>query len=156
MTQATSPTFGTTSAALAFSHQPVSVAEGIRQNLDNQKKIFIQHFFTTMQILMAGNDTEGLRYATIETPEKYYLTWKEPSAIENPLDRALVQICGKQRFLELVHDFIVFDAGVKKDCRPNQYFGVRAAQEHVKRREGGIIWHAQGSRLAAASRPLCI
>jgi type I restriction enzyme R subunit len=39
----------------------------------------------------------------------------------------------------------VFDAGVKKLCRHNQYFGVRAAQEHAKRREGGIIWHTQGS-----------
>jgi hypothetical protein len=28
---------------------------------------------------MAGNDTEGLRYGTIQTPEKYYLTWKEES-----------------------------------------------------------------------------
>ena len=56
----------------------VSVAEGIRQNLDNQKKIFIEHFFSTQQLVMAGNDTEGLRYATIQTPEKYYLTWKEP------------------------------------------------------------------------------
>ena len=42
----------------------VSVAEGIRQNLDNQKKIFIEHFFSTAQLVMAGNDTEGLRYAT--------------------------------------------------------------------------------------------
>ena len=40
---------------------------------------------------------------------------------------------------------MVFDAGVKKLCRPNQYFGVRAAQERVRRREGGIIWHTQGS-----------
>jgi type I restriction enzyme R subunit len=130
---------------LELKRSTVSVSEGIRQNLDNQKKIFIQHFFTTVQLVMAGNDTEGSRYATIETPEKYYLTWKEPSAIENPLDRALVQTCGKQRFLELIHDFIVFDAGTKKMCRPNQYFGVRAAQVHVKRREGGIIWHTQGS-----------
>src|SRR5439155_14114481 len=30
-------------------------------------------------------------------------------------------------------------------CRHNQYFGVRAAQAHLKRREGGIIWHTQGS-----------
>src|SRR5690606_11616769 len=32
-----------------------------------------------------------------------------------------------------------------KFCRHNQYFGVRAAQEYVRRREGGIIWHTQGS-----------
>ena len=123
----------------------VSMAEGIRQNLDNQKKVFIEHFFSTVQWLMAGNDTEGLRYGAIQTSEKCYVKWKEEAPIENPLDRALIQLCGKARFLELVHDFIVFDAGVKKLCRPNQYFGVRTAQGHVKRREGGIIWHTQGS-----------
>ena len=47
--------------------------------------------------------------------------------------------------LEILHDFIVFDAGTKKICRHNQYFGVKAAQTRVKRREGGIIWHTQGS-----------
>ena len=127
----------------------VSVSEGIRQNLDNQKKIFIRPFFSTVQLVMAGSETEGLRYGVIETPEKYYLRWKEaeapPAAGENPLLRELSQICRKDRLLEIVHDFIVFDAGTKKTCRHNQYFGVRAAQERVKRREGGIIWHTQGS-----------
>ena len=126
----------------------VSVSEGIRQNLDNQKQIFIRPFFTTMQLIMAGNDTEGLRYATIETPEKYYLTWKEERAGEDEellLDRHLMQLCEKQRLLEIMHDFVVFDAGVKKLCRPNQYFGARAAQQRLRQREGGIIWHTQGS-----------
>ena len=122
-----------------------SVAAGIRQNLDNQKKQFIRPFFSTMQLVMAGSDTEGLRYGTIETTERYYLTWKEPSAVGNPLDRALSQLCGKARLLEIVHDFMVFDAGTKKACRPSQYFGVRAAQDRVTRREGGIVWHTQGS-----------
>ena len=130
---------------LELKRSTVSVAEGIRQNLDNQKKIFIRPFFATMQLVMAGNDSEGLRYGTIETQEKYYLTWKEDSAIENALDRHLTQLCEPQRLLEIIHDFIVFDAGVKKTPRPNQYFGVRAAQDHVKRRQGGIIWHTQGS-----------
>jgi type I restriction enzyme R subunit len=115
------------------------------QNLDSQKKEFIQPFFSTIQWVMAGNDTEGLRYGTIETPEKYYLTWKEEGPASNLLDKALVQLCGKSRFLELIHDFVVFDAGIKKLCRHSQFFGVRAAQDHVRRREGGIIWHTQGS-----------
>lgn len=130
---------------LELKRSTISVSEGIRQNLDNQKPEFIERFFTTQQVLMAGNDTEGVRYGVIETPEKYYLTWKEDSPVENLLDRHLTQLCDKRRFLELVHDFIVFDAGVKKTCRHNQYFGVRAAQTSVKRREGGIIWHTQGS-----------
>ena len=98
---------------------------------------------------MAGNESEGLRYGVIETPEKYWLRWKEadahPDAGGNPLLRELGQLCGKERLLEIVHDFMVFDAGVKKICRHNQYFGVRAAQKRVERREGGIVWHTQGS-----------
>lgn len=125
----------------------VSVGEGIRQNLDNQKKAFIRNFFTTMQLVMAGNDTEGLRYGTIETSEKHYYQWKEnvDNTFDNPLDYHLSLMCAKERFLEIIHNFIVFDAGVKKTCRHNQYFGVRASQDHVKRKEGGIIWHTQGS-----------
>ena len=135
---------------LELKRSTVSVSEGIRQNLDNQKKVFIEPFFSTMQLVMAGNDTEGLRYGTIETPEKYYLTWKEDASVGARravplLDTHLLQLCNKTRLLELIHDFVVFDAGTKKLCRHNQYFGVRAAQDHVRRREGGIIWHTQGS-----------
>ena len=130
---------------LELKRSTISVAEGIRQNLDNQKKIFIEPFFSTMQLVMAGNDTEGMRYGSIQTPEKYYLTWKEEGEAENLLDRQLIQMCGKVRFLELIHDFIAYDSGTKKLCRQNQYFGVKAAQEFLTRREGGIIWHTQGS-----------
>lgn len=132
-------------AVIELKRSIVSVAEGIRQNLDNQKRDFIRPFFTTVQLLMAGNDTEGLRYGAIETPQKYYLSWKEPSDVENPLVRAILQLCQKERLLELIHDFMVFDSGTKKTCRHNQYFGVRAAQEAVRKRQGGIIWHTQGS-----------
>ena len=134
---------------LELKRSTVSVTEGIRQNLDSQKKEFIQPFFATVQFVMAGNDTEGLRYSVIETPEKYWLRWKEAAAHaaagDNPLLRELSQLCSKDRLLEIIHDFMVFDAGIKKVCRHNQYFGVRAAQGRVKRRQGGIIWHTQGS-----------
>lgn len=125
----------------------VSVSEGIRQNLDNQQSTFIKPFFATQQLIMAGNDSQGLRYGTIETPEKYYLTWKEDTYLDitNLLDRHLLQLCNKERFLEIIYDFVVYDQGKKKLCRPNQYFGVKLAQERLKQRQGGIIWHTQGS-----------
>jgi len=123
----------------------VAVSEGIRQSYGNQRPEFIRSFFTTVQLVMAGNDVEGLRYSVIDTPEKYWLAWREPSDIADPLDRSLTQLCSKERLLELVHDFMVFDAGQKKTCRHNQYFGVKAAQERIAKREGGIIWHTQGS-----------
>ena len=39
------------------------MSEGIRQTIGNQKPEFIRPFFTTVQLVMAGNDVEGLRYA---------------------------------------------------------------------------------------------
>ena len=130
---------------LELKRSTVSVSEGIRQNLDNQKQTFIRPFFATIQLIMAGNDTEGIRYGVIETPEKNWLSWKEESDIENILDRHITQLCNKERLLELLHDFIVYDRGTKKICRHNQYFAVKASQASIRKREGGIIWHSQGS-----------
>lgn len=44
-----------------------------------------------------------------------------------------------------MHDFVLFDGGTKKLPRPHQYFGIKATQDYVRRREGGIVWHTQGS-----------
>jgi len=54
-------------------------------------------------------------------------------------------MCGKERLLDLVRNFIIYDAGQKKVPRPHQFFGVKAAQERIAKREGGVIWHTQGS-----------
>ncbi|MBV5319280.1 MAG: HsdR family type I site-specific deoxyribonuclease, partial [Desulfobulbaceae bacterium] len=63
----------------------------------------------------------------------------------SPLHKYLLKMCGKERLIELMHDFVLFDGGIKKLPRVHQYFGIKAAQAHVHRREGGIIWHTQGS-----------
>lgn len=124
----------------------VSVSEGIRQNIGNQKDEFIKQFFATSQLIMAGNDTEGLRYGTTETTEEYFLTWKEDGLEDEiRLDRHLLQMLDKERLLDIIHNFIVFDAGIKKISRHNQYFGVVEARKAAKAHEGGIIWHTQGS-----------
>lgn len=123
-------------AAIELKRSKVSASEGIRQTIGNQKPEFIRPFFSTVQFVFAGNDVEGLRYGVIDTPEKYWLEWKEPVASGTPevgrLDQSLLQMCGKQRFLELIHDFVVFDAGVKKGPRHNQF-----------RREGRRSTHRQ-------------
>jgi len=134
-------------AVLELKRSIVSINEGIRQSIVNQQDEFIQPFFATIQYIFAGNETEGLRYGTINTPEKYYLKWKEDvdDSSRNPLEKYLIKMCNKERFIELLYDFVLFDGGVKKLPRVHQYFGVKEAQEFVKRFEGGIIWHTQGS-----------
>ncbi len=66
-------------------------------------------------------------------------------------DRAMYSLCRPERLLELVYKFTVFDAGIKKIARYQQYFAIQRILTHVKqrdsegRRRGGIVWHTQGS-----------
>jgi type I restriction enzyme R subunit len=132
---------------LELKNSRVSLGEGIRQCLSNQQPEFNDWFFSTVQLVMAGNDSEGLRYGTIETQDKYFLTWKEDEA-DNAgykLDKYLAKLCSKVRLVELIQDFVLFDGGVKKLPRAHQYFGIKAAQVHVQQRRGGIVWHTQGA-----------
>ena len=132
---------------LELKRSTVSINEGIRQSIVNQQDTFIQPFFATVQYIFAGNDTEGLRYGTIDTSEKYYLKWKEDEDDTSRilLDKYLLKMCNKERFLEIVYDFVLFDGGNKKLPRVHQYFAIKEAQRFVDHYEGGIIWHTQGS-----------
>ena len=144
-------------AVIELKRSTVSAHEGIRQNIRNQQDGYIPRFFTTIQLLFAGNDTEGLHYGVIKTPEKFWLRWKEPCGepcakphftaeeYPNELDRSVLQFFEPARLLEYIHDFIIFDGGVKKAARPNQYFAIKAAQPRVRNKQNGIIWHSQGS-----------
>ena len=137
-------------AVLELKRSSVDVGDGIRQLLSNQDEVFNQGFFSTVQLLLAGSDAQGLRYGTTGTPEQFFVQWKD----EQPqtaviagalLDRPLAQMCGKERLLDLLRHFVIFDAGFKKVPRQHQYQGIKAAQERLAKREGGVIWHTQGS-----------
>ena len=134
-------------AVLELKNSRVTIGDGIRQSLSNQQPEFNQWFFSTIQFVFAGNDSEGLQYGSIGTQEKFFLKWKEDEQDDSrfKLDKYLLKLCQKARLIELIHDFVLFDGGVKKLPRVHQYFGVKAAQEHVRQRKGGIIWHTQGS-----------
>jgi len=132
---------------LELKNSRVTIGDGIRQSLSNQQPEFNAWFFSTVQFIFAGNDSEGLQWGAIGTQEKYFLHWKEDEQDNSrfKLDKYLLKMCAKDRLIELMHDFVLFDGGVKKLPRMHQYFGIKAAQQHVHDRKGGIIWHTQGS-----------
>lgn len=135
----------------------VSVADAIRQNRRNQEDGEICQFFTTVQLIMAGNESEGIKYGVTKTPEEYWVRWKEPAGepcepskftvdnYHNEMYRSLLQMLEPARLLEFIHDCIIYDGGTKKAARPNQYFALEAAKRRVRAKESGIIWHSQGS-----------
>jgi type I restriction enzyme R subunit len=140
-------------AVLELKRSSVEVADGVRQLVTNQEEIFNAPFFATVQLLMAGSDAQGLRYGTVGTPEQFYVEWKDEASDESGappmqgalLDRPLAQLCNTPRLLDLIRHFVIFDGGQKKVPRPHQYHAVKAAQARIARREGGVIWHTQGS-----------
>lgn len=140
-------------AVIELKRASVDVAEAIHQLVSNQEDIFNRGFFSTVQLVLAGNDSQGLRYGTTGTKEPFFVAWKNETPMEaDPilaaghwLDRPLAQLCNKARLLDLIRNFVIFDAGQKKVPRQHQFQGVKAAQERIAKREGGVIWHTQGS-----------
>jgi type I restriction enzyme R subunit len=138
-------------AVIELKRSSVELADGVRQLITNQEEIFNKGFFSTVQLLFAGSDSQGLRYGTTGTPEQFFVEWKDESgagaapAAGALLDRPLAQLCSKTRLLDLIRNCILFDAGLKKIPRPHQFFGLKAAQARIAKREGGVIWHTQGS-----------
>ena len=66
-------------------------------------------------------------------------------------DKSLFSLCRPERLLELAWKFTVFDGGIKKIARYQQYFVIKSTLNRVKHfdsadsRKGGVIWHTQGS-----------
>lgn len=129
-------------AVVEFATSVLSIEKGVDTLLEAQRSR--ERFFSTVQLLIAVNDSGDTRYGTVGTEPRQYLAWKERDGLALP-DDSISQLCSKMRLVEMMHDFIAFDSGKKKLCRHNQYFGVKAAQEFIAQKRNGIIWHTQGS-----------
>jgi type I restriction enzyme, R subunit len=142
---------GIATVVIELKRSSVEIGDGVRQLITNQEEIFNRGFFSTVQLVLACSDSQGLRYGTTGTPEQFFVEWKDEAPVDGPpvagalLDQPLAQMCSKARLLDLIRNFVIFDAGQKKVPRPHQFFAVKEAQDRVSKREGGVIWHTQGS-----------
>ena len=142
----------------------VSVEQAVEQNIRNQQKEYIPQLYKFAQIVMATNKN-AVKYATTGTPKKFWNVWKEQDTafLEDALaqhvidrapteqDRNLISLFNKERVMELIRYFVLFDANVKKICRYQQYFAIKEIikaiqqQDEKGNRQSGVIWHTQGS-----------
>lgn len=155
----------------------VSTEQGISQMLRNQGVGEIPNLFKYVQITLAGNN-HSPQYATVGTPKKFYAVWKEKESeaflklfgaatsvadnyatevtspmrrMPSALDHTIYSLFLRQRAVELLHSFIIFDGKVKKIARYQQFFAIEKIMQRISkldntgRRAGGLIWHTQGS-----------
>ena len=75
----------------------------------------------------------------------------KPQRLPTKQDRTILSLLHPKRLLELTYQYLVFDGGIKKIARYQQYFAVRATLDRVSglnaqgERTGGVIWHTTGS-----------
>ena len=142
--------------------------QAISQHLRNQQEDGIRSLYVYSALLLAVGNSFG-SYATTGSPAQFWSKWhemfinKEEEAdyrtriqmlVGNrevtPQDEYLYNLCRPERLLELIFHFTIYDAGIKKLARYQQYFTVKQTVERVKtieagHRNGGVVWHTQGS-----------
>ena len=147
--------------------------QAISQHLRNQQDDGIRGLYVYSALLLAIGNNFG-SYATTGSAEKFWCKWhemhinqeeeldyqkrlldivnKDEEVVRTPTiqDEYIYNLCRPKRLLELIYHFTIYDAGIKKLARYQQYFTVKETVERVKRieagkRNGGVVWHTQGS-----------
>lgn len=142
--------------------------QAISQHLRNQKEDGIRSLYVYSALLLAIGNSFG-SYATTGSAAQFWCKWHErfpdKTAEQDYLQRLsemvgnrevtlqdeyLFNLCRPERLLELMYHFTIYDAGIKKLARYQQYFTVNEIVNRVKtieagHRNGGVVWHTQGS-----------
>ena len=141
----------------------VDVEEGVAQNIRNWQPDYIPQLFKYAQIVMAINPNT-VKYGTCGTLSEYFNIWREkdykwqqekcknisPDGQVIEQDKVIVSMLSRERLLELIRYFILYDNNMKKITRYQQFFGIQAAMKRIKGEDdkntkSGVIWHTQGS-----------
>ena len=147
--------------------------QAISQHLRNQQDDGIRGLYVYSNLLLAIGNNFG-SYATTGSAQKFWGKWREmfidkEKELEyqkllldivnegneevrtpTPQDEYIYNLCRPERLLELTYHFTLYDAGIKKLARYQQYFTVKETVERLKKieagkRNGGVVWHTQGS-----------
>jgi type I restriction enzyme R subunit len=141
-------------AVIELKRSSVELADGVRQLITNQEEIFNKGFFSTVQLVLAGSDSQGLRYGTTGTPEQFFVEWKDEAPQPQPTAAPAAGRAARPAAGAVVPQGAAAGPDpqlhplrrrAEEGAAPHQFFGVKAAQERIAKREGGVIWHTQGS-----------
>ena len=151
----------------------INTKHGISQMLRNQATDEIPNLFKFIQITLAGNN-HSPKYATVGTEKDFYSIWREDDQDHNnkqlnkwitnrtvcPLDKMIFSLFSPHRLCDLINNYILFDKKIKRIARYPQYFAAVKTLNQVKnytlgKRNGGLIWHTQGSGKSLTMVILC-
>ena len=137
-------------AVIELKRSSVEVADGVRQLITNQEEIFNKGFFQHGAARLRGQRLAGAALRHHRHAGEFFVEWKDERrgtatvrrGVAGPATGADVREVPPARPDPQFHHL---RRGQKKVPRPHQFVGVKAAQERIGKREGGVIWHTQGS-----------
>lgn len=134
-------------------------------NFTDYKDVIPKLFYYNAFVLLS-NGIES-RIGSVTGKYQHFHEWKRITEEDEgivALDRIIVGVCEKKRFLDLFENFILFDNSlgkvVKLIARNHQFIGVNKAIENIQHKEQlyklgkisleekqklGVFWHTQGS-----------
>ena len=150
---------------IEFKSPKVSVRDAYEKNLSDYKDEISQLFLYNAFIILS-NGIES-RIGSVTGKYQHFHEWKRITEDDEgivALDRIILGVCDKKRFLDLFENFILFDTSlgkaVKLIARNHQFIGVNKAIENIQHKNNlyqlgkisleekqklGVFWHTQGS-----------
>lgn len=142
--------------------EKTTIADAYSQIHDLYKKEIPKIFFYNQVLVIS--DLSKARHGTISSNWDFFTPWKgingenEKHPDKSELELLLRGMFPKERILDILQNFILFEADAEKDATKftkkmamyHQYFGVNRAIERTLEaikgsRKIGVFWHTQGS-----------
>lgn len=117
----------------------------------NEEGSYLQSLQNLKNAPLPKNDRTTLFKERFKHVLEYFNRLEQEDLTVTQQDKLLYNLCKPDKLLDIMYHFILFDDGLKKVTRYQQYFAVKWTLERVSeiqdngKRRGGVIWHTQGS-----------
>lgn len=118
---------------------------------EKEKQVYEQALYDLKQAELPEDSNTAVFKSRYWSTIKYFSELGKLERAVTEQDRLLYNLCRPERLLELMFRFVLYDEGVKKVTRYQQYFAITKTIRQIEKidasgkRKGGVIWHTQGS-----------
>lgn len=111
---------------------------------------YIKQLYTLVNTPLSQPQKERLFAGRFRYVRQHFDEWEKQSVEPTEQDRYLYSLCRPDRLMDLIFNFTLYDNGVKKVARYQQFFAIKKTMTRIQvlengKRTGGVIWHTQGS-----------
>lgn len=117
---------------------------------ETEEKQYHQKLLELKNQPLTKDDKDKLFSDRFRYVRNYFDALESEDILPTLQDEYLFGLCRPKRLMDLIFNFLLFDNGTKKIARYQQYFAIKKSIKRIHHveggsRQGGVIWHTQGS-----------